>query len=132
MKRRAFLGFLGGAAASGPSVAKAAAEMTVADLALGPAFDGGMPGGVGANLSYPTPDREWASEQLKRLLGKTAVQIAKEKRDYHVSFIDTNTAALRSMSLGAKLRMTREAQYERQVHREQEQWEGVISGLWSW
>lgn len=127
MKRRAFLGFLGGAAASGPAMAKAAGEVTIADLSVGSYSSGGEV--LYASVSSKD-DKSWAKSQLTHLLGKSAEQIAREKRDYYISSLDPDTASLRSVSLGGKIRMQKARSYEMNCKREEERYRGILAGWW--
>lgn len=123
MKRRAFLGFLGGAAVSGPTVAKAAAaDMT--SLAL-PAVGSSFPPAVGGLASS---DNSWAKNALKRLIGKTAEQIAYEKRDLHIGMLDPNVACLRSVALRHKIEMSRDITYVRRERLQETYLRGHIKG----
>lgn len=128
MKRRAFLGFLGGAAVSGPTVAKAAAS-DISSLSIPSigAPNSPMSGGV---WDVPSSDNSWAKQSLKRFLGKTAEQIAYEKRDIHVSSLDPNIACLRSVALGRKIEMTRTIAYERREKMHEWNLRGHIAGWW--
>lgn len=127
MKRRAFLGFLGGAAASGPAMAKAASEMTITDLSVSPYISGGE---VPYASVASKDDKIWAKSRLAHLLGKSAEQIAREKRDYCISSLDPDTASLRSVSLGGKIRMQKARSYEMNCKREEERYRGILAGLW--
>ena len=129
MKRRAFLGFLGGAAVSGPTVAKAAGEMGLADLSLPNAIgEAVLPSAYG----YATqPDNKgWAKDALKRLVGRSAQQIAREKRDTYVQALDSDTACLRSVAIGAKIRRQKRLNYETNIARDEERYRGIIAGWW--
>lgn len=126
MKRRAFFGFLGGAAVSGPAVAKAAAS-DMSSLALDAATSYGGDAPVGG-LSSSGSDKSWVKDQLKRFLGKSAAQIAYEKRETHVSRLDPNVACLRSVALGHKIEMTRNIHYERRERSHEAYLRGHLKG----
>jgi hypothetical protein len=129
VKRRSFLQLLGGAAAAGPQAAKSAAEMAFVDLSL---FDTGIAGGP----HYPPPAREssdatgWAREDLKKMLAKAPAAIERERRDWRVTALEPDVAVLRSVALGAKIRMSRERQFWRARRMRQTFLEGILAGLW--
>lgn len=132
MKRRAFFGFLGGAAVAGPSVAKSAAQMTLSDLNLRQAGVAMLGSGLEAAGSQcvPADPKTYATKMLERLMGKTPVQIAREKADYHINGLDPEIASLRSVALQSKIRMTRAADYERSVRTRKTYFEGILAGWW--
>jgi len=136
MKRRAFLGFLGGVAVAGPQAAKSAAEMTMADLNLpGIGLLGGS-GGYGALASAGDSSVrsynhvDWAKSSLKMLTGLKTPEIERKKLEYHVHQLDPNIAALRSVALVSKIRVSRDAQFAQSQHRERSYLEGIIAGWW--
>lgn len=128
MKRRAFLGFLGGAAVSGPTVAKAAAA-DMSSLALIPGA-GDMPDQP-MGYASASGSNSLAKEALKRFLGKTAEQIAYEKRHYHVAMLDPNVGSLRSVALRHKIEMSRAIGYAKRERLEEANLRGHIKGWWS-
>lgn len=131
MKRRSFLGFLGGAAAAGPSMAKGAADIAMSDLRLA----GSMYGDGSASAGYPITASgsasSWAKESLERFLGKTPDMIAYEKRGRSVHALEPDVASMRSLSMRAKVSMSRDRQYERATRQEHENLLGHIAGWWS-
>jgi hypothetical protein len=136
MKRRAFLGFLGGAAIAGPSAAKTAVEMTTADLSLskmGLAYSGvGMATAskaIGEGFEYD--HKSWAKDALKRMVGVTAAERFRKKQQFYSDGLDPNVASLRSVSLTNRIRISRDHQFERSEERERHYLEGVIAGLWT-
>ena len=132
MKRRAFLGFLGGAAVAGPSAAKSVAEMSLSDLSLRLAGMGvlsGAPEGGGC-VDGAINNRSYAKEALARMMGKTAHQRAKDISGQYVDGLDPEIAGLRSVALHTKVRMTRVSNYERSEKRALSYWEGVLAGWW--
>jgi hypothetical protein len=58
------------------------------------------------------------------------MEIAKRRREFRPYVLDPDTAALRSISLGAKLRRTSHVQFERQEREQKENLHGIIAGWW--
>lgn len=123
MKRRNFLGLLGGAAVAGPSMAKQAAANGIESLGV-PAipFSPGVPVG-GLASAGPISQGGWdplheARADLARLLGMTAAERLRLKRLQQVTTLDPDIAAMRSFSLDAKIRIQRERNVERQLENE--------------
>ena len=130
MKRRAFLGFLGGAAVAGPSVAKTAAQMTVADLSVG-SHGAQFASGYAVTGGNPSSQSSWAKEALKKMAGKSAQQIAYERRKYQIGHLDSGVASLRSVALRHKIQMTKNIAYERDQDMEKTWLQGQIKGWFS-
>ena len=131
MNRRGFFGLLGGAAVAGPSVAKSAAEMGMADLAMPGVHLGGSYGDYSKQaVCTEKNSSERAAKYLERLLGKSDDQIARETRETYVSALDPDVASLRSMTLASKIRLQKRVQYERNRQREIENYRGILAGLW--
>ena len=132
MKRRAFLGFLGGAAVAGPTAAKSAAEMTMADLrAPGVSLNsvmGDAPKSIGECDRDPVSVKEYAQSSLKKLLGKSARRIAFEKRTRWIDGLEPDVAGLRSVSLQHKIKMSRERAYDRAERIDEDTLRGRIAG----
>lgn len=129
MKRRAFLGFLGGAAAAGPSVAKqAASNLSLADLAV-PYM--GVEGNslVGEATKMGGGPKEWAKQSLAQLVGKSAERIAIERRRHGIGGLDPEIASLRSVALHHKIEMSRSIAYERNQRNEKSWLQAQIDGL---
>lgn len=132
MKRRAFFGLLGGAVVAGPQAAKSAAQMTLADVRLTSAGMGVPGSGYGSSIAATTVSNgSWASDALKRLIGKTAAQVDMEKRRQYVDALDPQIASLRSVALHRKVAMQRDVSYARSQDGEKGYLEGVIAGWWS-
>lgn len=130
MKRRSFMGLLGAVGVTGPKgVAKAVAPVGSEVLSLaGMAYpeDGeSMPMAHGVHGST-----KWAKEALVKFIGMSAESEAQAKRSYYVNSLDPDTHSLRSVSLGAKMRITRERQYAAWKRNRKPYLEGVIAGLW--
>lgn len=129
MKRRGFLGFMGGAVAAGPSMAKAA----VAQASVG--MEALSIGGVGSGILYPPEPYygsvgiqsggedydhgRWLTSELKRLSGMSD----DERRDRfdrtQVHQLDSDLASMRSYSLSAKINIQRRRNFENGIDREQ-------------
>lgn len=136
MKRRKFLAFLGGAVASGPSAAKVVAEQaSLESLRLGSI-------GIGSVVGGPVPASQdmfgesyertnWAKEALKTLTGMSALERDRMRRRTHINSLDPNIAACRSMSLVAKIRLSKDLAFEREQREQKSYLEGVIAGWWS-
>lgn len=119
MKRRNFLGFMTGAVVSGPKIAKAAGEMKIGDLNLANNTDNAI-GGDAWQRETPMPtssqlmnDISYAKKCLKEFLGKTASQMAREKREIYINALDPDISGLRSISLRSKMEMQRTLLYDR-------------------
>lgn len=121
MKRRGFLGLMGGALAAGPSMAKEAVTQTMADLSVPgvgiPYGMGGMPPGA-QNAADPYNEREHLQGQLRKLLGKSAAEKLREKKTMGVNMLDPDLAAMRSFSLSARMRIQQDRNYERMLEQE--------------
>lgn len=128
MKRRSFLGFLGGAAVAGPQAAKSAAQMTMADLGT-PGIALNASGFMGGGVS-PASQANWAVDALKRLTGMTALAREAKRRRHYVEGISPEVAVLRSVSLPRKIAMSRDIQFEKSLANERGYLNGVIEGWW--
>ena len=132
MKRRAFLGFLGGAAVAGPQAAASAAQAAQAEF-QGLQTGMGMQGwsAAGAQCIEPASSFEdWPKLKLARLLGMSKEAVDRERREMQLSGLDPDVACLHSVSLGRKIEMSRWRQYDRSRRRERSYLQGVIDGLW--
>lgn len=129
MERRAFLGFLGGAASSGPAIVKSAAQMGLHDLTM-PGIVRGGGSGIEAADAPACDAKDYAKRGLAKLLGKSAAQIARDKRDTYIDGLDPCIASLRSMALGAKVRLQRDINYNRRRNRDEERFRGILAGWW--
>lgn len=124
MKRRGFLGFLGGAAVAGPGMVKTAAAHGMESLSLGQVAGGfstgyGLEGPAFATAAMDVADvspldaGHWAQRELAEFLGMTAKDLVERRRATHVSVLDPDLAVMRSLSLTTKIRMQRDRQFER-------------------
>jgi len=131
MKRRGFLGFLGGAAIAGPSMAKQAVAATVADLNLA-GLSGGIPvpdydGPVGQAIGG-SGAKEWAVARLAKLAIRTAEQHDYHRRSVRPNMLDPDIASYRSIALHQKIRMQRDRDYVRGLEQERASLQGAIAG----
>lgn len=132
MKRRGFLGFMGGAAIAGPSVAK----KVVAELPVGMPYVHSLGQGVGAygqkDASSSLSNRDWRLNeiaQIKRLLSGELTDDEKEERQRQrlwrrEQVINQNVACLQSVSGSRKMsiygeRMARHQEDIDRSHRQQ-------------
>ena len=125
MKRRGFLGFMGGAAVAGPAMAKQAVAQSLDAMRLGTVLPHGIGGGmglVGGTEAGVPPDHYdplgWARKDLAQFLGKSASQLLKERLNTQVSHLDPDIAVMRSISLGTTIRMQRDRNFEQNRTRE--------------
>lgn len=125
MKRRAFFGFLGGAAVAGPGAVKRAAAQTLADLNVGAGSAGLYPpemvemvGSFDSDIVGGLSEVMQLRRDLAKLMGKSAEQRQREMRQRFVDRLDPDIAALHSVALGRKMDMQRVRDYERYQERE--------------
>lgn len=131
MKRRGFLGILGGAAVAGPSMAKAAlttiADTSVVGLSGGvPVPDWGAPGY--ASPGIPVSDSSWQIGRLAKLIARTAEQHDWHRRRTAVQSLDPDLAVNRSMALHMKIAIQRDRNYARGLEYERSDLEAQIAG----
>lgn len=126
MKRRGFLGFLGGAAVAGPSMAKqaVASGLEAMQVSGGPhpvappgAYSIGR--SLGENIGYEEPSPmdadHWAQRQLREFLGMSDEDKKQRRLEQHVHALDPDLVANRSFSLSAKLRIQRDRDFARSM-----------------
>lgn len=131
MKRRGFLGILGGAVVAGPAMAKQA----VADLSS--TYLGSVSGASGLVGGYGMPTMALAGQsigpnfaaELATLIGRTAAQHREEIAKLHVHTLDPDIAEYRSMRLQAKIRMQRERDYWRNLNQQKSWLQRAAEGL---
>lgn len=126
--RRRFLAFLGGAAAAGPTAAKA----TMQSLDLG-AIGVNLPGlydGPAGSTSDPADAVEWAESALRKFRAMLPAEINRRRREYQVRYLDADTAALRSMSLVRKIERSRDVQFRADRERTATYYQGIVDRLW--
>lgn len=128
MKRRLFLGLMSAVGAGGPkALAKAAAPAGLESLAVG-AASAVMPISDPIGFSDHS-QQETAKEWLKKLLGTSKEEDEFRMQSQHVNMLDPDTAALRSMSVGAKVARTKRIQYYAAKRLSERRYRGVISGI---
>jgi hypothetical protein len=126
MKRRGFLGFLGGAAVAGPSMAKQAVASGLEAMQVGGGMDAmakGSPWVAGQslaeNIGYEEPspmdDDHWTQRQLREFLGMSDEEKKHRRSEQHVHALDPDLVANRSFSLSAKLRIQRDRDFARSM-----------------
>lgn len=106
--------------------------MSFADLGVGgfgAAIDGMSQNAVGMAVKA-MDNNEWIRSRLAKIVGKSAAQIAFEKRTRHVTTLDPDIAALRSITLRTKLDMQRSASWERENREQIENYQGILAKLW--
>lgn len=132
MKRRGFLGLIGGAAVAGPSMAKQAIAASLGDTLLSQVGGGALRSGGDAGPAAPWVsdggDSHWAVKRMAKLALRTAAQHAFHIRRQNISSLDTDLAANRSMALQMKVRLQREREYWRQLEGERGYLEAQIAG----
>lgn len=141
MQRRSFLGFLGGAVASAPAMAKTALS-NVENLK----FPGIVPKGLGwfnedpptpaggigipqsSPLGGPTPSTTWAWRNLRALKNMNPWTKKFRERSFRLEALDPNTASLRSVSLSQKMRISRRIQVDEALLMERQRYHAQIRG----
>ncbi len=139
MKRRGFFAFAGGAAVAGPGMVKEAAAKAAQEMALGGRMLAGgsnIVGSAGAPIGYAQASASGlidrvlhGNNMLAKIVGMTAAQRAKFKRDQPIYAIDPDIAGYRSISLSAKLDWQRERQLERAINERKSIWQRMAEGL---
>lgn len=136
MKRRGFLGFLGGAVAVGPATAKAA----VAELPKGLGAIGPMPpmgGFYGNTISQAVDGGDWRLKEiasLKRFLSGELTDEEKEQEkrrrlNFVYNSINQNVAGLQSVSGVHKMRMFDEQMCRLNARIERSERKGYLARL---
>lgn len=124
MKRRGFLGLMGGAVVAGPGMAKqAAASVGLESMALPSvplSFDGPDPGYFGSTgQSIDEYDHgEYLKKEIARIVGLSAEERRERISMQNISVIDPDLAANRSFSLAFKVQEQKRRNFERSLARE--------------
>lgn len=123
MKRRGFLGFLGGAAVAGPGMVKGAAAQGMEAMSVGSAAgmidfapDAPYYGGTASASSGeipPSHPKHWIQRQLSEFMGATAEELQEQRLRTRVHMLDPDLATNRSYSLDAKMRIQRDRDFKR-------------------
>jgi hypothetical protein len=134
VQRRSFLGFLGGAVASAPTMAKTAIT-NMESLK----FPGIVPNGLGwfdnepsvspSSMGIPVSSTNgWAWQSLRALKNMNPWTRKFREKTFHMNALDPNTASLRSVSLGQKMRISRRIQVEEALLLERQRLHAKIKG----
>lgn len=117
MKRRGFLGLIGGAAVAGPSMAKQAVASVGLDAMELPSM--GSIGGVGSHYESqlpPNPNGEnhhdWLVSALKSVTGMSDQERRERISSQHVTHLDPDLAVNRSFSLSFKIHEQKRRNFE--------------------
>lgn len=139
MKRRGFLGLMGGAAVAGPAMAKEAVTKlaqasTLADLQLPSALGqvaeaGGWARGLVAGGGTPFDHVTRAKKKLDLIRGFTADQRSALKAGQHVASLDPDLASYRSFSLAAKIDMQRGRIVDKLLSERKSWWQRIADGF---
>lgn len=135
MKRRGFLGLMGGAAVAGPGMVKQAAAAAVGGLETLAVPGAAMLGDVG----YAQSAVPWGVQGTKatldgagilaKLAGLTADQRRRAKNQMHVSALDPDIASYRSIALHAKIDWQKERQFNRMLEQRKSMWTRHVAGI---
>lgn len=135
MKRRGFFGVMAGAAVAGPSMAKQAVS-SLSELAVtGNGNSIGQAIGISGYAKQAIDggsiisELDYAKTALGKIVGITASQRAKFKRQQHVSQLDPDIASYRSLSLSAKIDMQRDRQLDAYINDRKSVWQRVLDGV---
>lgn len=133
MKRRGFLGFLGGAVAAGPAMAKQAATVGMEAMSLAGVNAAAAGSEIEASFAWatapgnpiapisPLDPKHWIQQELRELVGMTAEERERRRRCTRVHGLDPDLAANRSFSLAAKVRLQRDRNFEREMTGQKEE-----------
>lgn len=138
MKRRSFFGVMGGAAVAGPAMAKEAVGrlstgMEGLSLGNGAGLVGEASGYATQANTFLIPSAVDEAVNAKAILGKlvgiTAAQRAKVKRETYVSILDPDLASYRSLSLSAKIDMQKERMVASRISERKTFWQRIADGI---
>ena len=129
MKRRGFLGLMGGAAVAGPGMAKAAIEDTFIRGVAGGGVNG-IIGGAGSLVgqTFGGSGEHWAVGQLKQWVGRTPQQHAFHMARHGVHQLDPDLAGYRSFALHRKISLQRERDYWREYNGQKNWLQALVDG----
>jgi hypothetical protein len=127
--RRKFLGLFGGAVAAGPAVVRDTAGFIPEHMAINGI--GVIPdAGEAVAFSGDGLSKGWAKDALKKFLARTPEEIARIKRNTNVYSLPPDVYALRSVSIGTKIRMAREVTFRKNEEDRKGYLDGVLKGWW--
>lgn len=135
MKRRGFLGFMGGAAVAGPGMLKDAAASVVQDMALGkagilaPVADAYLPSAAPSGAAGAFGQITRATDMLTKLRALTSEDLSRKKRNIAVYGLDPDIASYRSISMSAKIDWQRERELTRIIENRKHQWGKMLLGV---
>lgn len=118
MKRRGFLGFLGGAAVAGPAMAKQAAQTVGIEAMALPSLPFPAPEETfGHSREHPTDENynhgDWLRDRIASITGISAQDRYDRISRMTVTVLDPDLACNRSMALWAKIHEQKVRNYER-------------------
>lgn len=137
MKRRQFLGFLGGAAVAGPKAAQAVAQEAISERSLSKMALGMAPSPTGWNtFAGDVANDDWKISrinELKKLImggDPAAERQARMNRLYELEQVErARIDGLRSVSLAGKLQMLQNGAPKRNARIAREQWKNELANL---
>lgn len=133
MERRKFLGLFGAAAISGPSIAHAASTEVlkfpgVAPVGLGGWMADDPPSQVGPVTSLPGSHNSWAERAWHSLKRMNSWTRHYRHRAFRLEALDPNTASLRSVALGQKMRISKRIQFQASLELERDRYYAIKKG----
>ena len=134
MKRRGFLGFLGGAAVAGPSMAKQAVSATRADMNLAGVASTtmGLVGSQASGAPYPEPYSDDWGMRVAKLAMRSQAEHQERQRNQYISGLDPDLTTYRSFALHTKIAMQKKRDYWRSIENEKSWLQRRIDGIFDW
>ena len=125
LRRRSFLGLVGGAIAAPKAVVTQGMEaLNIGNLGLlGQLQDGEV---------YPSASssgNDWAVRRLAKRAARKFFDLERERNEFRIHEMDANTHALRSVSLVNKIRISRDRQFEIYEKKQDGYLNRVIAGM---
>lgn len=122
MKRRGFLGFLGGAVAAGPAMARQAAvgieSLVIPSIPWEAPLEPLTGSGIQSASGQPWDEGAYLKDRIAQLVGMTDAERRERIASTYVTSFDPDLATNRSFSLSAKVSMQKRRNFERQHERE--------------
>lgn len=124
MKRRNFLGLIGGAAVAGPSMAKQAVASGLEAAQVAGGFGNTAIGMAGSQVYSGSPiadgisaynHGDWLRERIKELTGMSKAERRDRMAGMYVTTLDPDLAVNRSFSLSRKVIIQKERDFDRQL-----------------